>query len=317
MSKRMYLIPKTALIAALAMAVGVGNASATPMQSAEPATAVAAGLEAIRNEEFIAASNIFEQALLAKPQDVRLNRHLGIAYYKTGRTGQAIEQLENTLDLSQDVETHYALGVVYLERASEVGALKVRGVLKDAIHHLGKAIELDPGHIAAHYYLIQILINAPKMMGGDQQRAEVLNEELAKLSPLHYRMVNSTLASEQEDYDSAERLLVESHKAHPESTLVNFAMLSYYYDREQYEKAVEFGESFLSLPKTWDDTALSSAHLLLAQAYAQLGMLQQSHHHYALTLTHTDNKKLIKRVQKEVGELTKHSEPSASPTSRQ
>lgn len=313
----MYLVSKTVLVAALSVTVCMGSANATPMQSAEPAAAVAAGLEAIRDEEFIAASNIFEQALLAKPQDLALNRHLGIAYYKTGRTEQAIEQLENTLALSlEDVETHYALGVAYLERASEVGALKVRGVLKDAIHHLGKAIELDSNHIAARYYLIQILINAPKMMGGDQQRAEALNEQLAELSPLHHRMVNSTLASEQEDHEGAERLLLESHKAHPESTLVNFAMLSYYHDREQYEKAVDFGESFLSLPKTWDDTALSSAHLLLAQAYAQLGKQQQSHHHYALTLTHTDNKKLIKRVQKEVAKLTKDSESSVSPSQK-
>lgn len=308
LKKRIPCLSRALLVAALL--VLAGNASADPalMQSVESSAAIEAGREAIRDEEFIKAANIFEQAVLANPEDAALSRYLGIGYYKTGRNRQAIELLERALNLSpQDAETHYALGVVYLARASEVSVLKVRSVLKAAIQHLEKAIELDPAHEKAHYYLIQLLINAPNIMGGDNQRARELNERLAELSPLKHRIVNSTLAAKQDDHAAAEALLAESHEAQPQSTLVNFTMLSHYHSREQYDKAIPFGEKFLSLPKDWDDTDLASAHYLLAQAYEQQGEQQQSLHHYALTLTHTENKKLIERVQEEVKQIHEES----------
>lgn len=73
-------------------------------------------------------------------------------------------------------------------------------------------------------------------------------------------------------------------------------MISRLSDFEQYGKAVVFGETVLRLPKTWDDTDPSSAHYLMAQAHARLGNQHQSRNHYALTLTHTKNEKLITRV---------------------
>lgn len=294
-----------ALVLSLVLAGG-GSASADTdvMNSVGPAEATEAGLEAIEQEEFIKAANIFEQAVLANPQNVPLNRHLGIGYYKSGRNKSAIEQLQKTRNLSeQDAETHYALGVVYLARASEVSVLKIRGVLKNSIQHLEKAIELEPGHTAARYYLIQLLINAPKVMGGDPERARLLNEKLADLSPLHHQVINSTLAAENEDHATAEKLLRDSLKQEPYSTLVNFSLLSFYHGRKQYEKAIQFGEAYLRLPRAWDDTDAASAHFLLAEAYQRQGESQRSLEHYALVLTHTDNEKVIKRVQDAVKEL--------------
>lgn len=271
---------------------------------AEPTAAIKAGLEAIEQEEFIKAANIFEQAVLANPQNLPLNRHLGIGYYKTGRNKAAIEQLQQTLTLSeQDAETHYALGVVYLARASEVSVLKIRGVLKNSIRHLEKAIELEPDHTAARYYLIQLLINAPKVMGGDLERAKLLNETLADLSPLHHQVVNSTLAAKNEDYATAEKLLVNSLEQQSDSTLVNFALLSFYHEQKQYDKAIQFGEAFLRLPRAWDDTEAASAHFLLAEAYQRQGESQRSLEHYALVLSHTENEKVIKRVQDAVKQI--------------
>jgi tetratricopeptide (TPR) repeat protein len=292
--------------AALVLAISFASAAAgaAGVQSMEPAAAMEAGRAAIGDEDYIKAANIFEQAVLAHPQDQTLNRFLGIGYYKSGRNEAAIRQLQRTLTLARDdAETHYALGVVYLAKAGEVSLMKVRGVLKNSMDHLQKAIELDPEHASAHYYLIQELINAPKIAGGDLQRAEVLNQHLAEISPLHHQVVNSTLAAKKEDWETAEKILLSALEKHGNSSLVNFALLSHYVEREQYGTAIPFGEKFLSLHKTWDDSDLAGAHFLLAKAHRHEGNQQQSLQHYALTLTHTENANLVKQVQEAVAEM--------------
>lgn len=301
----------TLLLAALLSSAFASAAAANPggMASAEPAAAIEAGLAAIGDEEFIKAANIFEQAVLANPADVDLNRYLGIGYYKSGRLEQAVKQLKKTLELAPgDVESEYALGVVHLARASEMSVMKVRGALKGSVRHLERAIELDPSHTAAHYYLIQVLISAPKMMGGNLDRAEELNEHLADLSPLHHRVVNSTLAAKRNDYAAAEALLLESHAHEPQSSLLNFAMLSHYHGQEEYGKAIRHGEMFLTAPKIWDDTDVADAHFLLAQSYQHEGDQRRSLHHYAQTLAHSDSKKVIEQVQAEVKKIADSNE---------
>lgn len=292
------------VLAIVLMAAPCSLTNAAPIQSVQPEAAIKSGLAAITEQEFIKAANIFEQAVLASPNHADLNRYLGIGYYKTGQHEQAIQQLEKTLTLSpDDVEAHYALGLVYLARASEVGVFKVRSMLRNSIKSLEKVIELEPSHTAAHYYLIQILINAPGIVGGDDERGAELNRQLAQLSPLHHQVVNSTLAFQNEDLTTAEALLLESFNTHPDSSLVNFAMLSHYSETGQYDKAIEHGERYLTFPKTWDDTDIAEAHHLLAKAYEQQGNRERSLHHYALTLAHTDNKNTVERVQDEISKM--------------
>jgi tetratricopeptide (TPR) repeat protein len=273
--------------------------------SVAPHDAIEAGRAAIARKEFVQAANIFEQAVLAHPQDSALNRYLGIGYYKSGRHDAAIRQLHRALTLKpDDADTHYALGVVHLARATEVSLMKIRRVLKESTDHLQKAIDLNPDHAAAHYYLIQVLLNAPRIAGGDQERANQLNERLAELSPLHHKMVNSTLAAKREDVATAEAILLATVERHPDSSLVNFALLSHYSDQEQYGKAIPYGEKFLAIPKTWDDTDLANAHFLLGKAYQAEGNQQQSLQHLAMALTHTENPRLVEKIQKAVREIT-------------
>ncbi|MCW8196279.1 tetratricopeptide repeat protein [Proteobacteria bacterium 005FR1] len=299
-------------VLALAIATAGAAASAQGIKLMEPAAAIEAGRDALGNEDYIRAANIFEQAVLAHPQDQALNRFLGIGYYKSGRNEAAIRQLQRASTLApEDAESHYALGVVYLARAGEVGVMKVRAVLKDSIDHLQNAIDLNPDHASAHYYLIQVLINAPKIAGGDLERARTLNQHLAEISPLHHQVVNGTLAAKDKDWEAAEKILLDALEQHGDSSLVNFALLSHYAEREQYGKAIPFGEKFLSLPKTWDDSDLAGAHFLLAKAHRHEGNQQQSLQHYAETLTHTENNNLVKQVQEAVAEMAAENEKRA------
>lgn len=285
------------------------TAGATGFDPGSPDQAIAAGHAAIRQESFLQAANILEQALLANPGNAAVQHHLGIAYYKSGQHESAIERLNKALELAPDhAESHYALGVVYLARAGEASALKVRGAMKNAIQHFEQTIEQLPEHAAAHYYLIQILLNAPAIVGGDKARAAELNDRLESLSPLYHQAVNSTLAAMAEDYAHAEQLLLESHRSAPTNTLINFRLLDYYHGQAQCANAIDFGRRFLAQPKEWDDSNPAQAHLLLAECQQRLGNRQQSLQHYAQALTYNKSDKVVRRVQAAVQKMETTSE---------
>lgn len=284
--------------------IGINAASAADFDPTDPQVAIEAGHTAIRQEAYLQATNILEQALLANPDHAGLHHHLGIAYYKSGRHDSAVERLNKALELSPEhADSHYALGIVHLARASEVGALRVRGIMKNAIQHFERAIEQAPTHAAAHYYLTQVLLNAPAIVGGNKERAAELNARLKELSPLYHQAVNSTLAAMAEDFQTAEQLLMESHRGAPRNTLINFSLLRHYHGQNQCEDAVAFGQRFLTEPKEWDDSDPAQAHLLLAECQRRLGNRQQSLQHYAMALSYNKSDKVVKQVQVAVAEM--------------
>lgn len=265
---------------------------------------IAAAHAAIRNDAYRQAENILEQALLASPDNADLQRHLGIAYYKSGRFDAALARLNRALELApDDAETHYASGVVYLAQAGEVSVLRVRGIMRHAIAHLEAAIQKSPQHVAARFYLVQILLRAPALAGGDKERAMELIEGMKELSPLYHQVINSTLATMAKDHQRAEQLLLESQQSHPDSSLLNYSLLSHYHDRGQCEKATHHGERFLAAPREWDDSNPADAHLLMAECHHQMGQREQSLQHYRLALGYSKSEKIVRRVQAAISEM--------------
>src|SRR5690606_8736898 len=169
--------------------------------------------------------------------------------------------------------------------------------LKEAIKQFESAIEQDPQQAAAHYYLIQILLNAPAIAGGDKQRAIELNDHLKELSALYHQVVNSQLALMNGEDETAEQLLLESHHSSPQNTLLNYSLLSFYHDHDQCKAAINFGQNFLSAPKEWDEINPAHAHLLIAECQQHLGNRQQSLQHYALALGYDKSEKTVRQVQ--------------------
>lgn len=294
------------LFACLLLLASTGHAAQPDLLDARQT--IEAAHNAIRNDDYRRAENMLEQALLAAPDNADLQHHLGIAYYKSGRHEDALARLDRALELAPgNAEAHYALGVTYLAQASDVNALRIRAIMRNAIQHFESAIEKAPRHVPARFYLAQILINAPAVAGGDKVRAVELNEELKELSPLHHQVFNSTLAAMKGDHEGAEHLLMEIHQKDPDSSLINYSLLSHFHNQQRCQEAIPYGEGFLTAIREWDDSHPADAHLLMAECQRQLGNVEQSLQHYAQALVHRKSEKFVRRVQTAVQEMERES----------
>jgi len=215
-----------------------------------------------------------------------------------------IKQLNHSLSLNEDdAETHYALGLMHLKRAQEVSLLRIRKSIKQSKHHLDRTLALQPEHISARFYLIQILINTPELAGGDEQLARILQEPLATTSPLLHNIVDSEFAINEGNNSRAEKLLQEARQSEPQEPVINSKLAEFYLATGNYREAIKFAHQFLSLNRKWDDSGAVNAYQILAKSHLGLGETEQAIINYDLVIANTKNKKLIRRAKKEIKAL--------------
>lgn len=243
--------------------------------------------------------------LESKPLHAEANRLLGIATANTRSTLEGIKQLDHSLSVDEgDAETHYALGVMHLKRAQEVSLLRIRKSIKQSKFHLDRTLALQSEHISARFYLIQILINTPELAGGDEQMARILQEPLAGYSPLLHKIIDSEFALLDDNNLLAEKLLLEAKQSEPHTPVTNSKLAEFYLATENYNEAIKFAHEFLNLNRKWDDSGTASAYQILAKSHVGLGETEQGIINYNLVISNTKNKKLIRRVKKEIKALT-------------
>ena len=111
--------------------------------------ATLSSLTVARNFEWNNGIILFERTLEASQsypgyKNIRLRYNLGIAYYKSGRFDEAIEQYKNILKLMPDFEeVHYNLATAYI----------CKGLYDEAEQECLKAIEIASNYIMPYYAL--------------------------------------------------------------------------------------------------------------------------------------------------------------------
>ncbi len=273
-------------------------------KAANISQALTSGLKAFEAEDYKKATTQFTYAIKLDPKNAEAFRLLGMSQYKLQDNKTAIDTLEKSIEFQSDnPETHYALALSYLARTGDVNILKVRGMLKKAVRHLDEALKIEPNHIRANFYLIQVLINAPGIMGGDEDRGLELNKHLAEIAPLQHMVVNSTIAMREEDFTAAEKILLDADQKFPNKTMIAYSLGELYLGQKNYSKALDYCNKFLAGPKAWDETNTTSGHYLLARIYKGLGKKEESQKYYSLTLENTKSKRLKKQIKRDIDEL--------------
>lgn len=263
---------------------------------------------AIAELRFGDASQTVKVLLDSKPSHPEANRLLGITTANMESTLEGIKQLDHSLSLDEDdAETHYALGLMHLKRAQEVSLLRIRKSIKQSKFHLDRTLALHPEHISARFYLIQILINTPELAGGDDQLARTLQEPLKNDSPLLYKIVDSEFAILEDNHSLAKKLLQEAKQSAPQTPVSNLKLAEFYLATENYNEAIKFAHEFLSLQLKWDDSGAANAYHILAKSHIGLGDTEQGINNYNLVISNTKNKKLIRRIKREIKALSSKS----------
>jgi Flp pilus assembly protein TadD len=110
----------------------------------------------------------FRDAVRRNPDDAEAHERLASALSVKGRNHEAITEYRRSLQLRPDAGTYAGLGI----------ALQETGEHGEAISALVAAINLDPNHVMAHFFLGEALTESREL-----DKAESQFRECVRLSP--------------------------------------------------------------------------------------------------------------------------------------
>ena len=277
--------------------------SALSLKPGDLETQVAAAGAWFRKGEVNKAKAMLKSVVAKEPGHARARGLLGRIYVFEGDSDHAIQELHASLDLQDDFETAYFLGIAYLtaKKLPEVSALfhklqstmgesaalhmmfgrayLVTKIPQQAIPEFRQAIKLDPKYPRAHGFLGYAYLEHFQEEGYPQAREEFQKE--LKLHPDEYQVqellgiANVNLR----DFPAAEEALLHAARLRPQESSIYLYLGETYAATNRAKAAVNVLEKYASMVGTPGDEKLreaSRAYYLLGQNLRRLGREEEA-----------------------------------------
>jgi len=256
-----------------------------------------------RNGQVAKAKTLLKSLVARQPRHARARGLLGRIYMFEGDSDNAIRELKTSVDLEDDFETGYFLGIAYLKARklaeasawfhqleSTMGesaalhmlfgrAYLVAKIPQQAIPEFRQAIRLDPKYPRAHGFLGYAYLEHYQEEGYPQARQEF--EKEVKLHPDEYQVqellgiANVNLR----DFPAAEAALLHAARLRPREASVYLYLGETYAATNRIKAAVEILEKYVSLVGNPEEDKLrevSRAYYLLGQNLRRLGREEEA-----------------------------------------
>jgi len=291
-------------LAQLSLSLGQTDQAAADLDSAlrlkpgDVQTQVDAAAVWFRKGEVGKAQAMLKSVVDKEPGNARARGLLGRLYVFEGDSDNAIQELKASIDLQDDFETGYFLGIAYLtakklpeasawfhQLESKMGesaalhmlfgrAYLVARIPHQAIPEFRQAIKLDPKYPRAHGFLGYAYLEHYQEEGYPQAREEF--EKEVRLHPDEYQVLELLGIADVNlrDFPAAEAALLRAARLHPQESSIYLYLGETYAATNRTRAAVYALEKYVSMVGTPQDDKLreaSRAYYLLGQNLRRLG----------------------------------------------
>ena len=256
-----------------------------------------------RKQEAAKAEALLKAVLEKEPRNAQAHGLLGRVHVFKGDSDRAIQELKTSIDLADNFENGYFLGIAYLTakklpeaqawfhelelRMGESAALHmlfgraylVTRVPEQAITEFRQVIKLDPSYPRAHGFLGYAYLEHYQEEGYPQARAEF--EKEVKLHPEEYQVQEllGIANVELRDFAAAEAALLRAARLHPQESSIYLYLGETYAATNRTRDAVNVLQKYVSMTGNPSDDKLreaSRAYYLLGQNLRRLGREEEA-----------------------------------------
>ena len=165
------------------------------------------------------------------PSDAQAYHLLSRAYYHLKKWDDAIADGEQAVQLNPNNSDYYLwLGRAYGEKAEQASFLTAFGLAKKCRANFERAVQLDPKNLDALSDVTEFYVEAPGIIGGGIDKAQVTAKQLAALDSVRGHWAYGRIAEKQKDPASAEREYTGAIKISPDAD--NWLNLASFYQRQ-------------------------------------------------------------------------------------
>src|SRR5438874_10598952 len=277
--------------------------SALKLKPADVETQVEMAGAWFRQGEVAKSKALLQSVVANEPSNARARGLLGRIYVFEGDSDNAIQELKASVDLENDFETAYFLGIAYLmarklpeasdwfhHLESTMGASAalhmmfgraylVAKIPQQAIPEFRQAIRLDPKYPRAHGFLGYAYLEHFQEEGYPQAREEF--EKELKLHPDEYQVQELLGIADVNlrDFPAAETALLHAARLRPKESSVYLYLGETYAATHRTKAAVQVLEKYVSMVGNPEEDKLreaSRAYYLLGQNLRRLGREEEA-----------------------------------------
>jgi tetratricopeptide (TPR) repeat protein len=250
--------------------LAVGTSLASPTLRAQCVPAVQ---RLITTRKYDEARTELQAQLKRAPGDDAAMECVGRLLLDQGESGDAVDWLEKAVAINaKNAQHHLSLGLALRAEGGKASMLRAPGLMTRMKTELEQAVALDPALVDARFALLQILVQAPAMMGGSIVKAREQSAELMKLNPMRGHFGYGLVAEQEKDFAGAEKEFLAAIAVRPDSDVVYGATGAFYRRRERWKDAIVMYEKQLkAMPKDVTPTRISNAHYFLGMAQDKSG----------------------------------------------
>ncbi|MFN7162759.1 MAG: tetratricopeptide repeat protein, partial [Fimbriimonadales bacterium] len=164
------------------------------------------GRAAIEARDYDAAAVVLERAHRAEPRNAAVAYAYATAEITRGNAARALELSEIAVRREgTNPDHHFLLGnllAMNIDSMGALGKLRAAGRMRSAWE---KAVDLNPNHVEARFALASFYAQAPGVVGGGRDKAEMQIREIARVDTVMGHRARAVLLSSDRDYDEALR----------------------------------------------------------------------------------------------------------------
>jgi len=162
-------------------------------------------------------------------------------------------------------EAHTTLAKAYGQKALKANMLSQMGLARSAKKEVDRALQLDPKSIDANNFLIDYLINAPGIVGGDKNKARDIATSMIKVDAMEGNLAWARIAQHEKQPAEALKYFKTAVQAAPNSYRSHVNLANGYITMEPKDWAAAEAEAKTALQL---DPERHGGYTVLAAVYA-------------------------------------------------
>lgn len=187
------------------------------------------GEKLYRQEKFSQAKPLLESFSKQNPTDVKTREYLGdIAAYNNDWDAAMIYYKDLVQESPNNADYNFKYGGSLGMKAKSINKFRAITYINDIKTYLGKAIELNPRHIEAHWAMVELYMQLPAILGGSEKISLKCANQLLKISPVDGHLALGYIA----EYNNK---LKEAEKHYKQAIAIGDSPLTYEKLADLYE----------------------------------------------------------------------------------
>jgi len=151
----------------------------------------------IHNGEVGKAEDLLKKKLESQPNDIYSLNLLGDIYSFDKKWDNAIDCYKKLVELKpNNADYNFKYGGALGMKALSVSKVQAIVYVSDIKTYLEKTLSLNTNHIEARRALVELYIKLPGFLGGDEDRAKALSEQLESISKVDFYLAQAFILKE-------------------------------------------------------------------------------------------------------------------------